>query len=206
MTPQRRRRIASVDGDARQLILDAAEELIAMHGFDATSTASIAKSARVPKGLLFYYFPTKPDILTALIGERLPAERLDADRLAVPGDPAASLMATMSHLNLSDHDSIVLRVILWREAETHSHVREHLRKIRDNLEHDIVGVLRACLPKNADVKALQTCASMWSAAIISSANEDRLADLDGLPRRGQAQLRRFANLLATGLTGAAAFA
>lgn len=200
------RRSAKADGKARELILDAAEELIARGGFDATSTSAIAKSAGVPKGLLFYYFPSKPDILTALMTERLPAERLDAHELAVPGDAAASLLATSTRLNLSDNDSGVLRVILWREAETHPHVRSRLRKVQENLEHDVAAVLTVCLGGEANRKAVAACSSAWCAAVISVASADRLADLDGLPRQGSARLRDVARMLAAGLSTPLAFA
>src|SRR5674476_1237592 len=50
-------------GDARERILDAAEDLFAADGFDATPTARIARRAAVAKGLLFYYFPRKMDLL-----------------------------------------------------------------------------------------------------------------------------------------------
>ncbi|GAB3567733.1 TetR/AcrR family transcriptional regulator [Spelaeicoccus albus] len=200
------RRSAKADGEARELILDAAEDLIARGGFDATSTSAIAKSADVPKGLLFYYFPSKPEILTALITERLPAERLDANELAVPGDPAASLLATYTRLNLSDHDSGVLRVILWREAETHPHVRSRLRKVQANVEHDIAAVLTACLGGKANRKAIAACASAWAAAVYAFASADRLADLDGLPRQSSARLRDVARMLAAGLGTPLAFA
>src|SRR6478752_4461900 len=45
--------------DARTRILDAAEELFAGDGFDATPTSRIAEQAGVAKALLFYYFPRK---------------------------------------------------------------------------------------------------------------------------------------------------
>lgn len=42
-----------VGGDARERILDAAEDLFAVDGFDATPTSRIAHRAAVAKGLLF---------------------------------------------------------------------------------------------------------------------------------------------------------
>ncbi len=190
-------------GDARALILDSAEKLIAQHGFNATSTASIAQAAGVAKGLLFYYFPAKFDVLVALMAERLPALPLDADRLAVPGDPAAGLIGTLEALNLSDHSSSVLRVILWREADTHPKVRAQLRRFQHSLEHDIAAVLRKCLPELADAQRIKDCAATWVSAIFSSATDDRLSDLDGIPRRGKEQLRAIANILAASLRGPA---
>ncbi|WP_425297425.1 helix-turn-helix domain-containing protein, partial [Nocardia abscessus] len=58
-------------GPPRQLILDAADKLFAPQVFDPTATAAIAAAAGVPKGLVFYYFPTKDAILSALMSERV---------------------------------------------------------------------------------------------------------------------------------------
>lgn len=190
-----------IHDDARTLILDAAEELIAQRGFNGTSTASIAKSAGVAKGLLFYYFPAKSDLLEALVAERLPATALDVELLAMPGDPAAGLIGTLEALNLSDHNSTVLRVILWREADTHPKVRIQLRRFQTGLECDIAAVLGKCLPDMADAERIKACAATWVSAIFSSAIEDRLSDLDGLPRRGREHLRAIALILASSLRG-----
>jgi AcrR family transcriptional regulator len=52
---------------SRDRILRAAEELFAEKGFDRTPTSRIAKDAGVPQGLIFYHFPTKMDLLLALV-------------------------------------------------------------------------------------------------------------------------------------------
>jgi AcrR family transcriptional regulator len=188
-------------GDARSLILDSAEKLFAEHGFNGTSTAAIAQSAGVAKGLLFYYFPAKSDLLAALMAERLPATPLDTNRLAMPGDPAAGLIGTLDALNLNDHKSTMLRVILWREADTHANVRAQLRTFQRSLEHDTAAVLRKCLPGIVDAERIKACATAWVSAIFSFATEDRLSDLDGLPRRGKDQLKSIALTLAASLRG-----
>jgi AcrR family transcriptional regulator len=54
----------------RELILDAAQRMFADAGYAATSTAKIAAAAEVPHGLVFYYFPSKRDLLLAVVGER----------------------------------------------------------------------------------------------------------------------------------------
>ncbi len=46
-----RRRSAKLDGDARELILDAAEQLFAAKGFDATPTAPQAGGGGVGEGV-----------------------------------------------------------------------------------------------------------------------------------------------------------
>jgi AcrR family transcriptional regulator len=52
--------------DKKQAILDSALQLFVNHGFNATSTASIAKAAGVATGTLFHHFPTKNDIMNQL--------------------------------------------------------------------------------------------------------------------------------------------
>lgn len=53
----------STTTDKKQAILDAALQLFVNKGFNATSTASIAKAAGVATGTLFHHFPTKNDIM-----------------------------------------------------------------------------------------------------------------------------------------------
>jgi AcrR family transcriptional regulator len=55
--------------DSRRAIITAALELFAKKGFSATTTEQIAKKAKVSKGLVFSHFPTKQEILLAIINE-----------------------------------------------------------------------------------------------------------------------------------------
>ena len=55
------------DGAAtRQRILDAALDLFTERGYDATSLREIAEQLGITKAALYYYFPSKDDILLAL--------------------------------------------------------------------------------------------------------------------------------------------
>ena len=49
-------------GEARQCILDTACDLVADFGFDAVSTADIAKLAGVSQSVILYHFATKEDL------------------------------------------------------------------------------------------------------------------------------------------------
>ncbi|MFX0576183.1 TetR/AcrR family transcriptional regulator [Nocardia nepalensis] len=196
-----RRRSAKVDGDARQLILDAAEKLFAAQGFDATATAAIAEGAGVPKGLVFYYFPTKDSILSALMAERVPAEPIgDIGTVVAPGDPAASLVNLDAALNLRDHHSSVLRVIMWREADTHPDVRRQLRRLRDQLLDVTVRVLQASAPVPVQPGTLRACAAAWVSAMFAIASSDRLHALDGLPLPTADEIFNVARVVAAGMT------
>lgn len=91
-TPTRRRR-----KDARpQELLDAALALFVEKGFAATRADEVAQRAGVSKGTLYLYYPSKEDLLKAVIREHLSAriaaggERADRH----PGPMAAVLRET----------------------------------------------------------------------------------------------------------------
>lgn len=52
--------------DKRQKLLDAALRLFVEHGFYDTPTSKIAKEAGIANGTLFYFFPTKEDLIKSL--------------------------------------------------------------------------------------------------------------------------------------------
>ena len=198
--PVRRRRTAAIDGDARELILDAAEDLIARQGFDATPTARIAEAAGVPKGLLFYYFPGKADILTTLLRERLPLTPIaDVGAVVRPADPAAALVALDAALNLSEHHSQVLRVIVWREAETHPEVRAHQLRLRSSLREIVAEVLHASSEVVLGAAEARAAAAAWVAVMFSAATGERLRLADADAARDGTDLARIAALIVAGL-------
>jgi AcrR family transcriptional regulator len=58
-------------------LLAAAERLIAERGFEAASLSDIASAAGVSKGAVYHYFPSKDELLLALLDLRF-EERIDA--------------------------------------------------------------------------------------------------------------------------------
>jgi AcrR family transcriptional regulator len=158
----------------RARILSAAAELFAAEGFDATPTSRIAEQAGVPKGLLFYYFPRKRDILTTLLEERIPeTPGLDASDAVVPGDPAASLVRLAEQVGLSRHESVVLRTILFRELGTLPESATYAERLRRNLlsltEDVVVGSAPRPIPRETAHKIAQT----FVAVMLDDANAQR---------------------------------
>jgi AcrR family transcriptional regulator len=87
-TPARRRR-----KEARpQELLDAALELFVEKGFAATRAEEVAARAGVSKGTLYLYFPSKEDLLKAVITQNL------ADRVAEGAAQAADYTGSASDL------------------------------------------------------------------------------------------------------------
>ncbi|HEY0945563.1 MAG TPA: TetR/AcrR family transcriptional regulator [Opitutaceae bacterium] len=51
----------------RKSILDAAERVIARHGWEATNFGEIAKLTRLSRSLVYVYFPTRDDLFHAIV-------------------------------------------------------------------------------------------------------------------------------------------
>lgn len=167
---------AAAPGEAsRQRILDAAEELFAHHGFDATPTARVAKAAGVPKGLLFYYFARKIDLLTALFAERMPvAVPNDVGEVVVPGDIRGSLLALAERLTGGPWQSALVGTILWREADTHPEVARRVHAFHDELVEFVRGMIHTADPAAAGPDARHAAALAWVATIMMALNSARL--------------------------------
>lgn len=198
--------------DTRARILDAAERLFAERGFDATPTARIAQTAGVPKGLLFYYFPTKTDLLRALVGERLALDPIDTTPLVAFGDPARSLLNVTTRLHELQDASDVRRVIVWREQRTHPEVRARLREYRSQLQGVIERVLGASLLHPIAARRVRTAAAAWVAIITTpspadpatartNAATDASEGTEGAPAADEraTALPAFAELISAGL-------
>ena len=161
-------------GKARERILDAAEELFAADGFDATPTARIARRAAVAKGLLFYYFPRKMDLLRTLFAERLPVHSLSSvSGVAVQGDVAGSLLRLADRIGLTGQHWQVLSAILFREASKHPDVRDHLRALYSTLMELTEAVLDAASPRKLDHGRRTAAAGTFVAVLLHQANSQR---------------------------------
>lgn len=168
-------RMRKVDGtESRARILNAAEELFAQAGYEATSTALIAKRARVPKGLVFHYFPQKIDVLLALVDERtfvevLPEEAVDA----LPGDPAGTLSRLAKGFPLQA--SPAMRRILFREADTHRSVRERLSNLNSEVVRRARKALELSLPgSRGDAARLEVAAATFATVLLYQENLHQL--------------------------------
>ena len=160
--------------DARTRILDAAEELFADAGYDSTSTAGIAKQAKVPKGLVFHYFPQKIDMLTTLVDERTFVEILPEDAVeAVPGDPAGTLSRLAKRFPL--RASPAMRRILFREADTHRSVRDRLSSLNSEVVRRSRKALELALPgERGDVARLEVAAATFATVLLYQENLHQL--------------------------------
>ena len=122
--------------ERKKEILDAAEDLFALKGFDGTSTNNILEVVGIARGTLYYHFKSKEDIMDALI-ERYNKEILrKAKEIARDKD-----IATIERL---------FRVIaaLSLNSPGANAIIEHIHKPQNALMHQkIQKVMIASIPK-----------------------------------------------------------
>ena len=70
-------RIVKDATERKNEILDAAEELFAAKGYDATSTGDILERVGIARGTLYYHFQSKEEILDALMHQKMQQGILD---------------------------------------------------------------------------------------------------------------------------------
>lgn len=114
--------------DVREDILKTAELLISRRGIENTSLLDIANKARVSRGTLYYYFPTKQEILLAITERHMDSVtsgfvRIIRDQNLT--DPAAILRRLFEVL-LSDRHHGGLQAHLLQEARTNRQVRHRI--------------------------------------------------------------------------------
>jgi AcrR family transcriptional regulator len=94
MSPRSPEQIESIRAQSRQRIIDAAFELMAKNGYEATSISDIARKANISKGLLYNYFSSKEEVLKTLVqtafseGDKLVQQILSED----PADTLRNLL------------------------------------------------------------------------------------------------------------------
>jgi AcrR family transcriptional regulator len=183
---------SGADPSARERILTAAEKLFAETGFEATPTSRIAADAHVPKGLVHYYFRRKSDLLAALV-QRLPDEHIETAKVVVPGDVAASLRRLVAELDTRLSDSRLLSHLLWREADTHTAVREALQERFRSIVVQVRSVIIAAGAGSIALADVDSAAGLFALAVSYRHSVARHAEETG-------QMDREVTFIADALT------
>jgi AcrR family transcriptional regulator len=159
-------------GSARERMRSAALSLFSLHGVNGTSLQMIADEIGVTKAAVYYHFPTKEDLVHAIIEpysaqlavlvEAAEAQRRRADRTEAILAGLVDLVVGNRHLNAALlADPVIVRVLRAR------------RDMRD-LDRRITALL---VGPDPDTLAL-TGAVMVSSGLMLAPVDPRLADLD----------------------------
>lgn len=138
---------------ARQRILDAAQVLFALQGFDATSTKRIAQEAGVPQGLVFYYFTNKEKILEDLVNERSFLPELEQILQAAPQVQPKEALHELGRrfLAVVTRREAIARILV-RESPNHPQVAQRWRQMRESA----IGIISKYLEGAVDSGHLHT--------------------------------------------------
>lgn len=125
--------------DTREKLVQAAMELFAFQGYQATGLAQIARKAKVLPGSLYYFFPTKEDLLHATLERRielLGPEVLDPiwNRVSDPIERVFGLLAgyrQMLEVTGFQHGCPIGNLVV-EVANTHPNARRLLVRNFDN--------------------------------------------------------------------------
>jgi AcrR family transcriptional regulator len=86
--------------DSRQAVLDAAGELFTGAGYAATTTRAIAERAGLRQASLYYHFPSKEDILAALLEQTVRPSLALAERLVDDVAPVDVRLWALSYADI----------------------------------------------------------------------------------------------------------
>jgi len=119
-------RIVKTADERRNEILDAAEELIAQKGVDATSTNDILAKVGIARGTLYHHFKSKEDMIDALI-HRYSVRLLDAAREAAADKTIpviGRIINTVISMNLSGKQEIMEHIHKPQNALMHQKIQK----------------------------------------------------------------------------------
>lgn len=95
----------------RTLLLQTALELMAEQGIAATRTIDVAESAGVAHGTVFVHFPTREDLITAVVAEH--ADQIAGRLHELAGDGAGVRDVLAAHLaGLAEHEAFHSRLVM----------------------------------------------------------------------------------------------
>ncbi len=183
----RKVRAAERREETRERLLAAALAVFAEQGFAAGTTKAITQRAGVAEGLLFHYFPTKTDLMLAVLA-RDPLEPAIRDRLAALGEaPVGEALPRMARewlAVLRAHQPVALVLLQHAHADpqVQAAIMQTVRRIVELLAgyfaaHVAAGELRPCAPEAAAhllLQALTGLAISWDGR--PAADCERLLD------------------------------
>ena len=215
----RPRKVRAANGDTRETIMDAAEDLFSKHGFHGVTMREVARKAEVDQALLHYYFGTKAGLFDAMflrraeVINRIRLDALDAyerragDAMTVEGCMEAFLGPLFAWAMTGGPGWRNYFALLAQVNATPEWGGATMTRYFDPVVERLLDMLRRALPEAADVD-LFWCYNFLSGAMTLSLSEtgriDRLSN--GLCRSEdmEALFHRFVPFAAAGFRQACA--
>lgn len=144
--------------EKKQIIIDKAAALIAKKGFDVATMLDVAKACGASKSHLYHYFPSKEDLLYAIVHSYITHQAADLTRILKQPLPAEQRFALFV-------DSFVQgaararneHVILMNDLKFLPKAqREHVYKLEVEMTQMLEGLLREINPRLMAEERVQT--------------------------------------------------
>lgn len=143
---------SAVAPDSRARILDAALALMSERGVSGTSMRKLADGCGLNVATLYHYFPSKADLLRAVIEERGLFERLRTDGPPTPrgGSPARRLSGLLHWLwAQSVAEEVVWRLLVGESLRGDPTARTTATDLVDGLDAAVAGWVAELVPELA---------------------------------------------------------
>ncbi len=133
----------------RERLLEAAMRLFHERGIAPTTIATIAETAHVPLGNVYYHFRSKDDMIAAVVRARRQEIEVELELASCQADPFERLRSMV-------HDSSRSRELLTAHGCPYASLAQGLREIQNQQADDAAGLLRLYLEfAEAQFKALK---------------------------------------------------
>jgi AcrR family transcriptional regulator len=153
----------------REHLLDAALELFAERGFEATTTKLVASRAGVPNGLIYYYFGTKEKLLESLFAERTFLPDLQARVTSACADRHADPRLTLVEICIEFYAALQRNEPFVRILSHEAGLRPVARNLVHQLVNHVLTLLQAFLEDaQQQGKLRQLDSEMVAHALFSS--------------------------------------
>lgn len=180
----------------RARILDAALTLVSELGAAGTSMRRLASACGLNVATIYHYFPSKADLLRALIEERRYGERMAAD--GPDSDPAAETHARFAAffawvVTRTLEEETILRLLLAEGLHGNETARQSARELLVALDVTLAGWLQAGFPELGAPMPPHRAARLVRRALLSLVTEELAT--------GGADLASYTDDLAAALFG-----
>jgi AcrR family transcriptional regulator len=158
----------------RTRILDAALTLVSEQGAAGTSMRRLANACGLNVATIYHYFPSKADLLRALIEERRYGERMAADD--PPADPALGAHERFAVffgwvVAQTLQEEAVLRLLLGEGLHGNETARQSARDLLAALDGTVAGWLTDAFPELTPAVPAPVAARLVRRALLSLVTE-----------------------------------
>lgn len=134
-------------------ILDIAEELFAVKGFDGTSTNEILEKAGIARGTLYYHFKSKEEILDGVINRMI--DRMKEKAAGIVADKKVPILERLTAAVLAFNSDTELGYEVMEQVHKPQNALMH-QKMQTRLLDGIVPILKDLLDEGAEQDIFHT--------------------------------------------------